>query len=97
MLRFGTFLGGASAVIFGFGLLGLGQYLMMGYVSAIFTSVTLYGGLVLMSGLVAYDTQRILEDYRAGQSDVLRDSMDVFLNFIGIFRRLLVILLMRED
>eukprot|EP00038_Savillea_parva_P019330 m.27208 g.27208 ORF g.27208 m.27208 type:complete len:344 (+) comp4384_c0_seq1:54-1085(+) len=97
MLRFGSFLGGAVAVMVGFSLLGLGQMALMGAVSPVLYSVTLYGGLALMCAFVGYDTQRIIEDYREGNIDPLKHGVDVFINFIGIFRRLLAILLQRED
>eukprot|EP00035_Acanthoeca_spectabilis_P030645 m.10290 g.10290 ORF g.10290 m.10290 type:complete len:365 (+) comp4298_c0_seq1:22-1116(+) len=97
MLRFGTILGGASAVLFGFSLLAIGQYTFMGAVSPIFFNFTLYGGLALMCAFVGYDTHRIIEDYKENSPDPLRHGMDVFVNFIGIFRRLLYILLMRDE
>jgi len=52
----------------------------------------LYLGLALMSGFVLYDTQLIMEKRRAGDKDFIAHSVDLFVDFIGVFRRLLIIL-----
>lgn len=52
----------------------------------------LYLGLALMSAFVLYDTQLIMEKRRAGDKDFVAHSVDLFIDFIGIFRRLLIIL-----
>lgn len=52
----------------------------------------LYLGLVLMCGFVLYDTQLILEKRRSGSKDFVAHSLDLFIDFIGLFRRILVIL-----
>jgi hypothetical protein len=64
LLKYGTFLGGAVLGMMGISLIGLGQYMIMGFVSPFFFNITLYGGLVLMAAFVGYDTQRVIEDYR---------------------------------
>ncbi|VVC26002.1 Bax inhibitor 1-related [Cinara cedri] len=57
----------------------------------------LYIGLCLMSGFVLYDTQLIMEKRRAGDKDFIAHSVDLFVDFIGIFRRLLIILSQKEQ
>ena len=52
----------------------------------------LYLGLLLMSGFVLYDTQLIIEKRRNGDKDFVTHSVDLFIDFIGIFRRLLILL-----
>lgn len=52
----------------------------------------LYLGLVAMCGFVLFDTQLIVEKRRAGSRDFVTHALDLFIDFIGIFRRLLVIL-----
>jgi hypothetical protein len=79
MLRFGTFLGGAAAVIIGFSLLGIGQLAVMGTVSPILYDVTLYGGLVLMCGFVAYDTQRYVHPVTLGLVRSVEHDVTMFL------------------
>jgi FtsH-binding integral membrane protein len=52
----------------------------------------LYLGLLVMCGFVLYDTQLIIEKRRNGDRDFVTHSLDLFLDFIGIFKRLLIIL-----
>jgi len=52
-------------------------------------NVNLYGGLVLFSIFISYDTQRMIEDYRAGDTDHVSPALSMFLNVINIFIRLL--------
>lgn len=52
----------------------------------------LYLGLLAMCGFVLFDTQLIIEKRRMGNKDFVAHSLDLFIDFIGIFRRLLIIL-----
>lgn len=52
----------------------------------------LYLGLLAMCGFVLYDTQLIVEKRRLGSKDFVTHSLDLFVDFIGIFRRLAIIL-----
>lgn len=52
----------------------------------------LYLGLFAMCGFVLYDTQLIIEKRRFGSKDFVTHSLDLFIDFIGIFRRLAIIL-----
>ncbi|XP_022917463.1 bax inhibitor 1 isoform X2 [Onthophagus taurus] len=52
----------------------------------------LYLGLVMMCGFVLYDTQLIIEKRRMGSKDFVAHSMDLFIDFIGMFKRILIIL-----
>ena len=54
--------------------------------------VHLYLGLLVMCGFVLYDTQLIVEKRRNGDKDFVAHSVDLFIDFIGIFRRLLILL-----
>lgn len=45
-----------------------------------------------MCAFVLYDTQLIMEKRRNGDKDFIAHSVDLFIDFIGIFRRLLIIL-----
>jgi FtsH-binding integral membrane protein len=55
--------------------------------------VSLYGGLFLFGGFVLYDTQVILEKINCGDNDFLRHSLELYLDFINIFVRILIILI----
>ncbi|XP_023023598.1 bax Inhibitor-1 isoform X2 [Leptinotarsa decemlineata] len=57
----------------------------------------LYLGLLAMCGFVLFDTQMIIEKRRAGSRDFVAHSLDLFVDFIGIFRRLLIILTQKEQ
>ncbi|XP_068629536.1 probable Bax inhibitor 1 [Battus philenor] len=57
----------------------------------------LYLGLVLMCGFVLFDTQLIIEKRRMGNKDFVQHALELFIDFIGIFRRLLVILTQKEE
>lgn len=59
-------------------------------------SVYTYGGLGLFSLFIAYDTQRMIENARAGQKDVVGDALNMFLNLRGVFVMLLSILSSRD-
>jgi FtsH-binding integral membrane protein len=57
----------------------------------------LYIGLVVMSAFILYDTQAIMEKYRMGSRDYVGHSLDLFFDFISVFRRLLIILTQKEQ
>lgn len=60
--------------------------------SALIYQAHLYLGLAVMCGFVLYDTQAIIEKRSRGDKDFITHSLDLFVDFIGIFRRLLIIL-----
>lgn len=57
----------------------------------------LYLGLLAMCGFVLYDTQLIVEKRRMGSKDFVSHSLDLFVDFIGIFKRLVIILAQKEQ
>ncbi|CAH1186847.1 unnamed protein product [Phyllotreta striolata] len=59
--------------------------------------VQLYVGLLAMCGFVLYDTQIIIEKRRMGDKDFVAHSLDLFVDFVGIFRRLLILLTQKEQ
>jgi len=52
----------------------------------------LYLGLFVICGFVIYDTQLIIEKHHMGSRDFIMHSLDLFIDFVGVFRYLLVIL-----
>lgn len=59
--------------------------------------LNLYAGLFIFCGFILYDTQLIVEKRRRGDDDFIWHSVDLFLDFINIFRRLLIILGNKEE
>nr|CAH0112318.1 unnamed protein product [Daphnia galeata] len=57
----------------------------------------LYLGFAVMCGFVLYDTQLIIEKRRIGDKDFVWHSVDLFIDFVNIFRYLLIILAQKED
>jgi len=64
--------------------------------STMIYQIYLYGGLLVFCGLILYDTQLIVEKRRMGDRDYVWHSVDLFLDFVNIFRRLMVILAQKE-
>jgi FtsH-binding integral membrane protein len=59
--------------------------------------VQLYLGLAIMCGFIMYDTQLIVEKRRRGDKDFIWHSVDLFIDMIGVFRRLLILLGQKEE
>jgi FtsH-binding integral membrane protein len=64
---------------------------------ALLYQAELYGGLAVFSGYVIYDTQVIVERAEAGQTDPLKPALDLLVDFVAIFVRLLVILMRNAE
>lgn len=63
---------------------------------SLFYQAHLYVGLFLMCGFVIYDTQLIIEKHHMGNKDFIEHSLDLFIDFVGVFRHLIVILTQKE-
>ena len=55
-------------------------------------NISLYLGLIMFCGFVIFDTQLIVEKAFHGDFDYLSHSLELFVDFIGIFVRILIIL-----
>ncbi|TRY86597.1 hypothetical protein DNTS_018583 [Danionella cerebrum] len=78
------FLGGAL-------MSGLTMLLLLSFLNA-----HVYLGLLVMCGFVLFDTQLIIEKAEMGDKDYIWHCVDLFLDFVSIFRKLLIILSMNE-
>ncbi|XP_031550679.1 probable Bax inhibitor 1 [Actinia tenebrosa] len=90
-LYLGGILGSALTMLFMLSLINL----FVG--SFFFYQIHLYGGLLLFSVFIIYDTQLIVEKHRQGDKDYVWHSLDLFLDFINIFRRIMIILAQNKE
>jgi len=67
------------------------------FASPMVSQVYLYLGLIMFVGYVVHDTQVIIEEAILGSRDYVRHSLELFINFVAIFVRLLSLLLRNED
>nr|UPW27093.1 bax inhibitor 1 [Thamnaconus modestus] len=80
---------------------GLCLLLLVSIMNIFFGSLLLfkahmYLGLLIMCGFVLFDTQLIIEKAEHGDKDYVWHCVDLFLDFITIFRKLMVILAMND-
>ncbi|XP_071511986.1 probable Bax inhibitor 1 [Diadema antillarum] len=59
--------------------------------------MALYMGVVIFSGFILFDTQLIVEKHSHGDDDFIWHSVDLFLDFINLFRHILVILAQNNE
>jgi Bax inhibitor 1 len=85
-LYLGGLLGSCLSLLFWGGIVNLF------FRSALFFNVQLYLGLVMFCGYVVFDTQLIVEKHAQGSNDFLAHSLNLFIDFVAIFVRLLIIL-----
>ncbi|KAK3872983.1 hypothetical protein Pcinc_022005 [Petrolisthes cinctipes] len=64
--------------------------------SRLLFQVNLYVGLAVMCGFIIFDTQNITEKARRGDKDYIKHSVELFIDFVAVFKRLLIILTDRE-
>jgi len=57
----------------------------------------LYLGLFIMSGFIIYDTAMIIEKRRIGDDDYLWHAVQLFIDFVSVFKHILVILMQKEE
>ncbi|KAL3689801.1 hypothetical protein R1sor_016110 [Riccia sorocarpa] len=89
------FLGGIlSSAVSTMMMLRFGSYLFGG-ASAMF-NLELYGGLLLFVGYVLFDTQLIIERASKNDDDYIQHTLDLFIDFVSLFVRILVILTKKE-
>lgn len=88
------YLGGT--LMSGLSILFLVSVLNMFFGSAMLFKAHMYTGLVIMCGFVLFDTQLIIEKAENGDKDYIWHCVDLFLDFVTIFRKLMILLAMNE-
>lgn len=95
-LRWGVPLGGGVLMLMA---LGLGS-MFVPVTSAwypLLHSVQLYGGLAIFTAYIAYDTQKMIDEYEMGEDDHIKHATDLFIDFKVIFTRILTLLMLNRD
>ncbi len=79
---------------------GMSMLFWMAFLNIFFQSQLLFqayiwGGLLLFCGFVMWDTQMIIEKHRRGDRDYIMHSLDLFIDFMQIFRKILILLMQK--
>ncbi|XP_004071065.1 bax inhibitor 1 [Oryzias latipes] len=88
------FLGGT--LMSGLSILFLFSVMNMFFGSLMLFKAHMYLGLLIMCGFVLFDTQLIIEKAENGDKDYIWHCVDLFLDFVTIFRKLMIILAMND-
>ncbi|CAG9761329.1 unnamed protein product [Ceutorhynchus assimilis] len=80
----------------------LNSLMLMGFANIFLKSTVLwniraYLGIFVMCGYILYDTQAIIVKRKMGSKDVVAHALDLFVDVLGIFRKLLIVLSQKEE
>ena len=95
-LRWGVPLAGGMLVLMGAGVASMFVPITSAWYPLLH-NVYLYGGLGLFTLYIAYDTQKMIDEYEMGEDDHLKHAVDLFLDFKMVFSRVLILLMGRSD
>jgi FtsH-binding integral membrane protein len=81
---------------------GLSTLMMLGLMNIFFRSQLLfqahiYIGLAIFCGFIMFDTQVIIRKARNGDRDFIAHSLDLFIDFVQIFRKVLILLMQKDE
>ena len=65
--------------------------------SVLIFKVSVYVGLFMFCGFIIYDTQMIIDDVKIGNKDYVIHAVNLLVDFVAIFKRLLIILIEKEQ
>merc|ERR1712115_482850 len=80
----------------------LSTLLVLGFLNIFFRSqllfqAHLYIGLAIFCGFIMFDTQVIIRKARNGDKDFIAHSLDLFIDFVQIFRKVLILLMQKDE
>jgi len=86
-------MGGLMSLV-GVSLVGLGSHLLFGptMFSAALHSIDTYGGILLFTGMSAYDTHKSIEMYEKRNPDHLGCSVNLYLDFMNLLIRIMEVM-----
>ena len=93
MLRLGVPLGAGMLMLMGCGIAGMFVPVTSAWYPLLH-NVYLYGGLGLFTLYIAYDTQKMIDEYEMGIDDHIKHATDLFLDFKIVFTRVLQLLML---
>jgi len=81
---------------------GLSTLMFLAFINIFFRSqllfqAHLYLGVAIFCGFIMFDTQVIIEKARRGDKDFVAHSLDLFIDFVQIFRKVLILLMQKES
>jgi len=81
---------------------GLSTLTFLGFMNIFFGSqllfqAQLYIGLAVFCGFIMFDTQVIIRKARNGDRDFIAHSLDLFIDFVQIFRKVLILLMQKDE
>ena len=79
-LRWGVPLGGGLLVLMAAGIGSMFVPITSAWYPLLH-NIYMYGGLALFTAYVAYDTQKMIDEYELGEDDHLKHAVDLFIDF----------------
>lgn len=81
---------------------GLSTLFWLGFLNIFFRSTLLFQahlwiGLAVFCGFIMFDTQLIIRKARNGDKDFVAHSLDLFIDFVQVFRKVLILLMQKEE
>jgi len=81
---------------------GLSTLLWLGFLNIFFRSTLLFQahlwiGLAVFCGFIMFDTQMIIRKARNGDKDFIAHALDLFIDFVQVFRKVLILLMQKEE
>merc|ERR1719277_685381 len=81
---------------------GLSTLMWLGLANIFFRSQLLFQahiwiGLAVFCGFIMFDTQLIIRKAKNGDKDFIAHSLDLFIDFVQVFRKVLILLMQKES